>query len=65
MKKLLDVDKRFKRIIGKKNQVVFIRNPTQNAFSLPNERLLIYSGLIESCLNNHDLSVVLSHEIAH
>jgi Zn-dependent protease with chaperone function len=65
MNKLLDVDKRFKRIIGKKNQVVVIRNPTQNAFSLPNKRLLIYSGLIESCLNNHDLSVVLSHEIAH
>ncbi len=65
MNRLLDVDKRFKRIIGKKNQFVVIRNPTQNAFSLPNKRLLIYSSLIESCLNNHELSVVLSHEIAH
>lgn len=36
-----------------------------NAFALPNNHLVIYSGLIEECENEAEISGVLCHEIAH
>jgi len=36
-----------------------------NAYALPNNYLIVYSGLIAACENEAELSGVLSHEIAH
>jgi len=36
-----------------------------NAFALPDEHLIIYTGLIENCENPSELVGVICHEIAH
>lgn len=36
-----------------------------NAFALPNNHLVIYSGLIAACENEAELSGIIGHEIAH
>ena len=36
-----------------------------NAFALPDNHLVVYSGLIEACDNEAELCGVLGHEIAH
>lgn len=36
-----------------------------NAFALPNNHLVVYSGLISACENESELYGVLCHEIAH
>ncbi len=36
-----------------------------NAFALPNNHLVVYSGLIDECENEAELCGVLCHEIAH
>jgi predicted Zn-dependent protease len=41
------------------------RKDEVNAFALPNNHLLIYSGLITSCQNSDELAGVISHELAH
>lgn len=42
-----------------------IRKDEVNAFALPDRHLVVYSGLIEACENESELSGVLGHEIAH
>jgi len=42
-----------------------LRKDEINAFALPNNHLLIYSGLIASCENEAELYGVISHELAH
>ena len=36
-----------------------------NAFALPNNHLVVYSGLIKACENEEELCGVISHELAH
>ncbi len=45
--------------------VLVVQNPQINAFALPDNHLVIYSGLIEACESPEALSGVLAHEIAH
>lgn len=42
-----------------------IRKDEINAFALPNNHLLVYSGLINACENEAELYGVICHEIAH
>src|SRR5688572_15007542 len=42
-----------------------IKSDEINAFALPNNHLVVYSGLILASENEAELSGVLSHEIAH
>lgn len=42
-----------------------IRKSDINAFALPNNHLVVFSGLIENCENEEELCGVLGHEIAH
>jgi len=42
-----------------------IRKDEINAFALPNNHLIIYSGLITACQNEAELCGVISHELAH
>lgn len=42
-----------------------VRKDEINAFAFPNNHLIVYSGLIENCQNEAELSGVLCHEIAH
>lgn len=40
-------------------------NKVINAFSLPDNHLVVYTGLINYCQNPEELSAVMAHEIAH
>lgn len=42
-----------------------LRKDEINAFALPNNHLVIYSGLITACENEAELCGVMSHELAH
>ncbi len=42
-----------------------LRKSDINAFALPNNHLVVFSGLIENCENAEELCGVLGHEIAH
>jgi len=45
--------------------VKVVRDPTLNAFALPNGRLYIHSGLLARMLNEAQLASVLAHEMTH
>ncbi|NVN96227.1 MAG: M48 family metallopeptidase [Bacteroidetes bacterium] len=49
----------------KKIKLHILKKDDINAFALPNNHLIIYSGLIEECENEAEMSGVLCHEIAH
>ena len=42
-----------------------IKKDEINAFALPNNHLVIYTGLIENCENENELNGVICHELAH
>ncbi|HEX7583903.1 MAG TPA: M48 family metallopeptidase [Prolixibacteraceae bacterium] len=42
-----------------------LRKDEINAFALPNNHLVVYSGLITACENEAELCGVISHELAH
>ncbi len=46
-------------------KVHIIKKDEINAFALPNNHLVVYSGLIEDCKRQEALQGVLGHEIAH
>ena len=46
-------------------KVHIIRKDEINAFALPNNHLVVYTGLIEDCKRQEALQGVLGHEIAH
>jgi beta-barrel assembly-enhancing protease len=48
-----------------KIKVHVLRKEEVNAFALPDNYLVVYSGLLESCENEAELLGVLGHEIAH
>lgn len=49
----------------KKIKLHLLRKDEINAFALPNNHLVVYSGLITTCENEAELCGVLSHELAH
>lgn len=49
----------------KKVKLHLLRKDEINAFALPNNHLVIYSGLIAACENEAELYGVISHELAH
>jgi beta-barrel assembly-enhancing protease len=49
----------------KKLKLHLIRKDEINAFAMPNNHLIIYSGLITACENEAELCGVISHELAH
>jgi predicted Zn-dependent protease len=48
-----------------KIKIHVLKNEEINAFALPNNHLVVYSGLIEACQNESEFCGVLSHELAH
>lgn len=46
-------------------RVTVLRDPTLNAFAMPNGRLYIHSGLLARVENEAQLAAVLGHELAH
>lgn len=52
-------------VYGEELKIIVVRNPEINAFALPNDYIIIYSGLIEACEQPEALVGVLAHEIAH
>jgi beta-barrel assembly-enhancing protease len=48
-----------------KIKIHVLKNGEINAFALPNNHLVVYSGLIEACQNESEFCGVLSHELAH
>jgi len=49
----------------KKVKLHLLRKDEINAFALPNNHLVIYSGLIGACENEAELYGVIGHELAH
>lgn len=49
----------------KKVKLHLLRKDEINAFALPNNHLVIYSGLIAACENQAELYGVIGHELAH
>lgn len=49
----------------KKIKLHLLRKDVINAFALPNNHLVVYSGLIATCENEAELCGVMSHELAH
>lgn len=45
--------------------VMVVNNPQVNAFALPDDHIIIYSGLIKECGSPEALSGVIAHEMAH
>lgn len=45
--------------------VKILRDPTLNAFALPNGRLYVHAGLLARMLNEAQLASVLAHEMTH
>ncbi|GAA5035163.1 peptidase M48 [Marivirga lumbricoides] len=45
--------------------VMVVNNPQVNAFALPDDHIIIYSGLIKECGSAEALSGVIAHEMAH
>lgn len=52
-------------IAREKVKLHLLRKDEVNAFALPNNHLVIYSGLITACENEAELYGVLGHELAH
>lgn len=46
-------------------QIFIFKNPEINAFAIPGNMLIIYSGLIEFCKTPEELAAVMAHEMAH
>lgn len=49
----------------KKIKLHIVQNKEINAFTLPNNHIVVYSGLINACSNEAELCGVLCHEMAH
>lgn len=49
----------------KKVKLHLLRKDEINAFALPNNHLVVYSGLIAACENEAELYGVIGHELAH
>ena len=49
----------------KKIKLHIIKKDDINAFALPDNHLIVYTGLIDECDNEAELCGVLGHEIAH
>jgi predicted Zn-dependent protease len=49
----------------KKIKLHLLRKDEINAFALPNNHLVVYSGLIAACENEAELYGVIGHELAH
>ena len=56
---------RTKTIDCKKIKIHIIRNNEINAFALPDNHMVIYSGLIEYTDNAEEIAGVMAHEIGH
>jgi len=48
-----------------KLKIHILRNKEINAFALPGNHLVIYTGLIEDCCNEEEFLGVVCHELAH
>jgi predicted Zn-dependent protease len=48
-----------------KIKVHIVQKDEANAFALPGDHLIVYTGLINSCDNEAELAGVIGHEIAH
>jgi len=65
------IDSILQRICIKNNfnkdkiKIHLIRKDEVNAFAIPDNNIVVYTGLIEACKNEEEFSGILCHEIAH
>ena len=52
-------------IYGEELNIMLVDNPQINAFALPDNHIIIYSGLIDACDQPEALAGVIAHELAH
>ncbi|CAI5517047.1 unnamed protein product [Closterium sp. Naga37s-1] len=46
-------------------QVAVVDAPVLNAFCLPSGKVVVFSGLLKCCPDDHQLATVIGHEVAH
>lgn len=46
-------------------QIYFIRSSLVNAFAMPGNQMVIYTGLVDACDHEGELAGVFAHELAH
>lgn len=56
---------RTKKIACDSIKLHLVRNSEVNAFALPDNHLVIYTGLLEYCENAEEVAGVMAHEIGH
>lgn len=65
VRKIIDRISQKNSIDGKKIKLHIVRDSDINAFAMPDNHLIVFSGLIADCENESELAGVLGHEIAH
>lgn len=45
--------------------IILLKSKEVNAFALPGNKIIIFSGLVESCSSEMELAGVIAHELAH
>lgn len=65
------LDSLIDRILQKNNlrftreDIILLKGKEVNAFALPGNKIIIFSGLVESCSSEMELAGVIAHELAH
>lgn len=53
------------KVTGQKAYVVITPDASRNAFVLPDETIVISSGLVSECATDDELAFVMAHELSH
>jgi len=62
---LLKGNRDLRQIYDKSWTVTVIDQPVKNAFVLPSGNIFVYKGMLDFCINDDQLAVILGHEMAH
>ena len=62
---MLKGNRDLRQIYDKSWTVTVIDQPVKNAFVLPSGNIFVYKGMLDFCINDDQLAVILGHEMAH
>ncbi|GFR00192.1 metalloendopeptidase OMA1, mitochondrial [Trichonephila clavata] len=63
--RILAANADIKELEGKKFKISVINTPEENAFVMPIGHVFVYAGMLNLCINDDQLGIILSHEISH
>jgi len=62
---LLRGNRDLRQIYDKNWTVTVVDQPIKNAFVLPSGNIFVFKGMLDFCVNDDQLAVILGHEMAH